>query len=440
MNPIPPDADRPKADEPADSQPPQVEGPPSDSQPPAPPPPDIGISGPLDRSTAVAFLGIADRLLTEGDAEAAGGYYQRVIGFDEPAITAAAFLGLGNVLYRLDREGDALRTWQQVPELGETPSTYPAWRQIAAALVREGDLQGAIRAYREADRRAPAADKTEIASRLGWLAKETGNTRAAGRYFARSRGATGLPIPLTYIIIAVTVIVSLTALTPDGQDLLQRLWLDKAAVANGEWYRLLTVTLVHASLIHLGFNMYALYIVGPLVERIYGWPTFGLMYVLCAAAGSVASYLFGAPNVPSVGASGAIFGLFGVLLAATRTHQPVLDRQSRALAGQIGGLILINLVIGFSISQIDNFAHIGGLLAGLWLGFALVPRNVQTLRDLWTGPAGSGSTNRLLASAVRLLAILAVVSAIGLGLAIGTGNRHAGGTGDQATVVANRWW
>ena len=100
-------------------------------------------------------------------------------------------------------------------KLGETPSTYPAWRQIAAALVRDGDLTGAAAAYREADRRAPAEDKAEIASRLGWLAKETGDPRGARRYFARSRGGTGLPIPLTYLIIGLTVIVSLAASTTD---------------------------------------------------------------------------------------------------------------------------------------------------------------------------------------------------------------------------------
>ena len=79
-------------------------------------------------------------------------------------------------------------TWEAVVKLGETPSTYPAWRNLAAARVRSGDLRGAMRAYREADRRAPAADKAEIATRLGWLAKETGDAGTAKRYFARGRG------------------------------------------------------------------------------------------------------------------------------------------------------------------------------------------------------------------------------------------------------------
>ena len=93
--------------------------------------------------------------------------------------------------------------------------------------------------------------------------------------------------------------------------------------------------------------MYALYLAGPLVEQLYGSRLFLLFYVLCAAAGSVASFVFG-DGSSSVGASGAIFGLFGILLAASRTHHPALDRRGRALVGQIGTLIVINLVIGFA--------------------------------------------------------------------------------------------
>jgi membrane associated rhomboid family serine protease len=391
-------------------------------------PPDPRTTGPLDRATALTFLGIGDRLLGSGEFDAAGGYYQRVIGFDDPAVTAAAVLGVANILFRLDREDEALASWRRVIDVGQTPSAYPAWRQIAAALVRDGDLAGATKAYREADRLAPPEDRPEIASRLGWLAKETGDPQAARRYFARSRGRTGLPIPLTYLIIGLTVIVSMTAMTPDGVGLLNLLWLDKAGVAAGEWWRLLSVTLVHGGLLHLAMNMYALFLVGPLVERIYGWRLFALMYVLCAIAGSVGSYLLGDPTAPSVGASGAIFGLFGVLLAATRIHDPVLDRQGRALVGQIGGLIVLNLVIGFGAVgvgiNIDNNAHVGGLLAGLWLGFVLVPRNVRTLRDLWQVPAEAPGVRSVrdgrLALAVRLMAVAALVSVLLLGIALGS--------------------
>ena len=89
--------------------------------------------------------------------------------------------------------------------------------------------------------------------------------------------------------------------------------------------------------------MYALFIIGPTVEALYGHARFLLIYVLCAAAGSAASYAFSSA-IASVGASGAVFGLFGVLLVADRVHKPALTRNARNLTTQIGGLIVINLV------------------------------------------------------------------------------------------------
>ena len=130
--------------------------------------------------------------------------------------------------------------------------------------------------------------------------------------------------------------------------------------------------------------MYALYLAGPVVERWYGSIRFLLIYLACAAAGSIASFAFGG-DAPSVGASGAIFGLFGLLLAAQRVHRPV-DRQSRALVSQLGILILINIVFGFAVTGIDNAAHIGGLVAGLWLGFMIPPTRVPTMASLWQRP------------------------------------------------------
>ncbi|HEY0442989.1 MAG TPA: rhomboid family intramembrane serine protease [Candidatus Limnocylindrales bacterium] len=396
--------------------------------------PDVSTEGPLTRDAAKALLDRAGELLSSGDYADAAKHYRRVIGFDDPAVTAAALLGLGEALYRLDNDDAAVATWEAVLELPETPSTYPAWRNVAAARVREGDLRGAIVAYREADRRAPAEDKAEIANRLGWLAKETGNAGASRRYFARGRGA-GPAFPLTWVIIAITVIVSFVAMSPDAHaatascpqgasSILCTLWLDKAAVAAGEYYRLWTVTLVHdpTSLLHLFFNMYALYIAGPLVEQLYGSRLFLVFYLLCAAAGSAASFVFGS-DAPSVGASGAIFGLFGLLLAASRTHHPVLDRRGRSLVGQIGMLIIINLGFGFAFGGlIDNSAHVGGLLAGLWLGFLIAPGRVTTLRNAWQRPAGQASgASTMLLPAIGVAALVFVIAA---GIVVGTATRR----------------
>jgi len=168
---------------------------------------------------------------------------------------------------------------------------------------------------------------------------------------------------------------------PAGIELGNLFALDKLGVLTGEYWRLFTVTLVHGGLLHLGFNMYALYIVGPLVEALYGRFLFFVFYLLAAAGGSIASYLIN--PIPSVGASGAIFGLFGLLFLTTFVHRPVLGRQTRTLTTQIGMLIVINLVFGFAIGGIDNAAHVGGLIAGAWLGAAVAPRGATTLLRLW---------------------------------------------------------
>lgn len=388
----------------------------------------------MTRDEAIAMLERAGELLAAGDYQAAGEHFARVVGFDDPTITAAALLGLGEVRYRLDDEAAAIATWSAVLRLGETPSTYAAWRNIAAARVRAGDLTGAIAAYREADRRAPREDKPEIANRLGWLTKETGDPRSARRYFAAGRGDRPF-LTVTLAIIAITSIVSLTALTSaDGQSILTALWLDKPKVAAGEYWRLWTVTLLHADLLHLLFNMYALYLAGPIVERWYGHLRFLVFYLILAAAGSTGSFVFGG-DVPAVGASGAIFGLFGVLLAAGRVHHPV-DRQSRALVSQIGFLIVINLAFGFaSGGQIDNFAHLGGLIAGMWLGALIVPAGVPTLSSLWFRPAARGAQAQR-ATALPLLewiGILVVVAVVATGIAYGTAER----TGRLDTVPAS---
>jgi membrane associated rhomboid family serine protease len=391
-------------------------------------PPDPRVAGPLSRDAATALLERGTELLTSGDFGAAGEHFARVIGFDDPTLTAAAMMGLAEVRFRQDDETAAVAGWSAVLRLGETPSIYPAWRNLAAARVRAGDLRGATEAYREADRRAPQEDKAEIANRLGWLAKEAGNASAARRYFARGRGDRPF-LTVTLALVALTSIISATAwLSTDGALLTTLLWLDKPKVAAGEYWRLWSVTLLHGDVLHLFFNMYALWLAGPIVERWYGRVRFLAFYLACAAGGSVASFVFGGDQ-PAVGASGAIFGLFGILLAAGRLHRPV-DRQGRALVGQLGMLILINLGLGFaSGGRIDNAAHIGGLVAGLWLGALIVPGGVPTLSSLWhrPGSATAPGATRAGAPAVMVVVGVGVVAfVVAAGIAVGTAQRRSG--------------
>ena len=386
----------------------------------------IAQDGPLSRETALAALERAGDLLSTADFVDAARLYQRVIGFPEASVTAAALYGLGEAWDRLNEEPKALSTWLEVTRLPETPSTYPAWRKIAAARVVSRDLSGAVAAYREADRRAPAADKAEIAARLGWLSKEAGDRGAAGRYFARARGDVGGSI--TVVLVAVTALISLLIEYggQTGAAIGDTLLLDKVAIAHGELWRLWTVTLVHGGLIHLGFNMYALWLVGPFVERLYGRWRFIAFYLVFALGGSLMSFALstGEGERYAVGASGAIFGLFGLLFAAERVHRPMLDGQSRAFLGQLGGLVVLNMLIGVFVPGIDIKAHIGGLVAGLWLAFLFAPTNVPSMRSLWVRPGpvpgtvvpafGAGGSLLIRAAGVAaLVALFALLFAAG---------------------------
>ena len=386
--------------------------------------PDPSRAGRLSREEAAALLASADAALEAGDFHDAAMRYGRVIGFDDAAMTAAAMLGLGEARYRLGDDDAALATWEAAVKLGETPSSYLAWRNVAAARVRNGDLDGAIAAYRQADRRAPAEHKAEIATRLGWLTKESGDTKGARRYFAKGRGD-GPLVSVTTVLIAATVIVSLSALlSVEGQFLYDAFQLDKEAVAAGEYWRLFTVTLLHGNELHLFFNMYALYLTGRIVERWYGSMPFLVFYLACAAAGSIGSFVFGGSG-PSVGASGAVFGMFGLLLSAGRLHHPV-DRQGRALVGQLGMLIALNLVFGFVIPNIDNAAHLGGLAAGLWLGALIPPTRVQTMSSLWQRAGDARGAHVATVPALVPAAALAVVAVVVVaGLVLGTAMRTA---------------
>lgn len=382
----------------------------------------LDVEGPLSTEQARELIARGAELLSAGEYEAALVHYRRVVGFNDPTLTAAALLGGAQSLYRMDDEAGALATWEAILELPETPSTYFAWREIAAARVRDGDLQGAIAAYREADRRAPAQDKPEIANRLGWLAKETGNVRASRRYFARGRGSV-LPVA-TYAIVGITAAISLAAIfSTDGGLIFEALQLDKTLLAAGQLWRLVTVTLVHGgagadpffALMHLGFNMYALYICGPVVEQIYGPTRMAAFYVVSAIGASVATFAFGTSDLV-VGASGAIFGMFGVLFAASRLHLPMLDRRGRALVGQVGSLILINVLIGFSLGFVDNVAHIGGLVTGFLLGVAIGPGKVPTLSSMWAPGTNRPLATRIIGGPIALaggLGLLVVLLAFG---------------------------
>lgn len=172
---------------------------------------------------------------------------------------------------------------------------------------------------------------------------------------------------VTYTIIGITVafyILQLLSESTFGTDVLviygARI---NEAILAGELWRFLTPALLHGSLPHIAFNMYALLSFGTSLERFFGHGRFFLLYVLSAFAGNVASFLF-SPGY-SVGASTAIFGLLGAEAVFLIQNRKVFPGQFRSAIGNIIFIAAINLFVIGSLPGIDNWGHIGGLIGGL---------------------------------------------------------------------------
>jgi rhomboid protease GluP len=136
----------------------------------------------------------------------------------------------------------------------------------------------------------------------------------------------------------------------------------------GEWWRLLTCVFVHGGIIHIAFNMWCLWNLGALAESLYGRWTYAAVYLICGVGSSLGSLAWH-PGTPSVGASGAIFGLAGALIAAFKLGEFSVPRS--ALSGTLRSLamfVVYNLIFGAAIGTTDNAAHIGGLITGLIVG------------------------------------------------------------------------
>lgn len=183
------------------------------------------------------------------------------------------------------------------------------------------------------------------------------------------RNPTGTPgfetTPATYVLIAINVIVFLVEIATGGggfftvgiTQFVAEFALFGPSVAEGEWYRLVTSGFLHAGIIHIGFNMFLLLILGRLLEPALGTPRFLVLYFASLLAGSLGALVV-EPNAVTIGASGAVFGLAGAVFIIAR------GRGMDALAGEIGFLILFNLILSFASPRISVGGHVGGLIGG----------------------------------------------------------------------------
>lgn len=188
-----------------------------------------------------------------------------------------------------------------------------------------------------------------------------------------------------------------------GTGVLEGMTFSGFGVADGEWWRIVTSGFLHASLLHIAFNMYALYILGPVLERTLGRARFGAIYLVSLLGGSLGAVLMSQPGSVTIGASGAIFGLFGAFVFLQ------LSRGMNPMDGGIGPIILLNLLFTFLVPNISVGGHLGGLIAGGLAGWVLVGRTAQEAR------ARDGRSRELSAAVYGSCVVLAVLTVVAAG-------------------------
>jgi membrane associated rhomboid family serine protease len=210
--------------------------------------------------------------------------------------------------------------------------------------------------------------------------------------------------PVTAVLIAINVIVFLAELVTGGAgsgvsgqisgSVLQHGVFSGLLVAGGEWWRIFTSGFLHLGLLHIGMNMLLLFLLGRVLEEAIGSARFAAIYAASLAAGSLGSLLL-EPTVAAAGASGAIFGLMGAALVASRS------RGINPWESGIGTLVVLNLVLTFAVPGIAKGGHLGGLIGGLVVGYLLIELDER---------------RRLLGRGVLPAIVIGVVATVGIAI------------------------
>lgn len=185
-------------------------------------------------------------------------------------------------------------------------------------------------------------------------------------------GLAGGDSPATFVLIGISVLAYFAETATGaggfsaGGSMVRDFGLVGGDVAGGDWYRLVTSSFLHAGIMHLAFNMIALYFLGRILEPSIGTVRFVMVYFASMLAGSLGAVLLTSNVVVTVGASGAVFGIFGATFIIAR------GRGLNHIASQIGLILGINLLLTFTISGISIGGHLGGLIGGLLCGLLIV--------------------------------------------------------------------
>ena len=188
--------------------------------------------------------------------------------------------------------------------------------------------------------------------------------------------------PATYALIAINVIAFIAeigggaSVGAGGGSVYFDGALNGPAVADGDWYRIVTAGFLHAGLWHIAFNMIALYFIGSLLEPAIGTPRFLAVYFVSLLAGSFGALLL-SPDAFTVGASGAVFGVMAAAFIVAR-HRGV-----EQIAAQIGFFIILNILFTIGSSHISAGAHFGGLIAGALCALLIVYAERRARRPVW---------------------------------------------------------
>lgn len=173
-------------------------------------------------------------------------------------------------------------------------------------------------------------------------------------------------IGINIVMFIISAVLSKHIMTIDKDVLVNLGAKYNPAIQQGQWFRLITCMFLHGGLIHITANMYSLYSIGPLVEQLYGKYKYIVIYLICGVISSLFSFFFS--DYVSIGASGAIFGLLGVVFVFAIKER---KRIGRGFLMNVASVVVMNLILGISLPGIDNFAHLGGLISGITLGSVL---------------------------------------------------------------------
>ncbi|MGE4272853.1 MAG: rhomboid family intramembrane serine protease [Desulfitobacterium sp.] len=267
-----------------------------------------------------------------------------------------------------------VRYWEAIifcPEgLSSQDLKQPSLQKVQAWFI---DLQtGSIfsaPATEKRDRLNQILSYLEPTPSMGATQSNSTDVSVNSRFFPASKVVTFRPY-LTYSLVFINLFIFALMTLAGGSTYTGVLIMFgakvNALIIQGEYWRLFTSMFLHIGVIHLAFNLYALWILGPILEELFGRIRYLLIYILSGIMGSLASFLF--TEAISAGASGAIFGILGALVVYSR-RRPSLWKSG--FGKNLVIIVLINLGIGFFQPGIDVYAHIGGLLSGMFLAAIL---------------------------------------------------------------------